>query len=77
MDNFLKRMWSSKGDVSCKRVNGTVGFIAMLLITFFIVLKRIDPTQNQLSLISTMVVTSAALIGLGLLESRTKKKTDE
>jgi hypothetical protein len=61
--NFIARFFKKSTDESSKRLNGTIGFIAVVIV--------ICGFEHQY--IRELLYTSAALLGLGIADSLTSK----
>lgn len=62
---FITNIFSSNSDVSSKRVFGALGFVCSII--FIGIWKR--------DMISELMLTSAALLGLGILDRFNKPNT--
>ena len=70
--SFIEKMLTSESGVSSKRSSGTIGFaIFIILTTFVVVYDMVDDgalAQFSVTLLTTLNYTSAALLGLGILD---------
>ncbi|MCK9575804.1 MAG: hypothetical protein WC979_00800 [Candidatus Pacearchaeota archaeon] len=53
---FLKSMFSSDNDISCKRVIGTIILISILLSTLVLEFNELDIKQNTFTLMLTLII---------------------
>lgn len=68
--DFVKKMLTSNSDISSKRTNGTIGFQSVIVIQFLcFIYNREAPNITEL-----ILIISATLLGLGLMEGISKKK---
>ena len=64
---MINKMFSDSNEVSSKRILGTtciLTFIGLTIGTFI----GLDVSDNQVSLLNTLVVVGGALLGLGILK---------
>ena len=64
---MLNKLFSDSNEVSSKRVLGTfciLTFVGLVVGTFI----GLDVSDNQVSLLNTLVVVGGALLGLGVLK---------
>jgi hypothetical protein len=69
--NFLNKMISENPEVSSKRIIGTLGFLftlGLLGIGYFL---NKDFSNNQTSVINTIMYMSGALLGIGVFKKGT------
>ena len=76
--SFITKMISGKSDVSSKRVNGSIGFLAGVILVCIITLTSIELTEVKKDLLVSLLVVSAALLGVTVFEGlkRTVKKQE-
>lgn len=67
--DFIKSMLTSNSDASSKRTNGTIGFQSVIVIQFLcFIFNKEAPDITEL-----ILIVSATLLGLGLMEGIYKK----
>jgi hypothetical protein len=75
MKEFIKKMLSGGEDVSSKRVCGLIGWAVSILLVITVTFFKADITANQLSLVTTLMYSSAAVLGISVV-NQMKKKSD-
>lgn len=71
MREFLSILFSNKDEVSSKRILGTFGlcvYVGILIGTFL----GLGLSENQVTLLTNLLYTSSALLGLGVLDRKLK-----
>jgi len=73
MKKFLNKLFSSEGEVSSKRFVGIISYFIILLASIAIMfLIDEDIPANKLTLLNTIIYTSAALLGISAVNAFSK-----
>ena len=72
MKNFLKKLVSDKGEISSKRFTGILGYFSVVVVSLIIVFVKSDISTNELTLLTAILYTSAALLGITSINAFSK-----